>query len=209
MDRNANPKRYGANGCRRANAAAPLAPSDATKNGPTNVATGPAQHAVTATVATAPAAPRPAALLVAPAMPAEELDECAAVSFIVMKISELAKGGGVGVETVRYYQRIGLLPIPKRTTGTRAYGAGELRRLQFIRRAQTLGFTLEEIAGLLELSAADCKHVERVATARLDAVEERIAALQRVQGVLQDVVRRCRDRRPYDGCPIIETLALP
>ena len=126
-----------------------------------------------------------------------------------MKISHLAKDAAVGVETVRYYQRIGIMRTPDRKGGIRHYELADLQRLRFIRRAQSLGFTLEEIAALLKLSAADCKNAEQIARERLTTVRERIASLRRVQRVLEGVVRRCVNRQPHQSCPIIETLALP
>ena len=124
-----------------------------------------------------------------------------------MRIAQLARAANVGVETVRYYQRIGLLPKPARTRGFREYEASDVQRLRFIKRAQSLGFTLEEVSTLLALSASDCKNVERLAGERLTAILERVADLHRIEAVLTDVIRRCRLRQPYEGCPIIETLA--
>ncbi len=127
-----------------------------------------------------------------------------------LKISELAKFGGVSVETIRYYQRTGLLAVPARPHfGFRTYSDADAARLLFIRRAQQLGFTLEEIAALLRLSASDCKNVEKLARERLGAVDARIKDLQRVGKVLADVLDVCARRKPYEGCPIIETLTLP
>ncbi len=99
-----------------------------------------------------------------------------------MKVSQLAAAAGVGVETVRYYQRIGLLPVPKRAASVRSYEPKDLARLHFIRRAQALGFALEEIASLLRLSASECRDVERIARERLAAVAEKIAALRAIAG---------------------------
>lgn len=124
-----------------------------------------------------------------------------------MKISQFAKTAGVGIETVRYYQRLGLLSKPQRSTAYREYGSADVQRLRFIRRAQALGFSLEEISLLLSLSASDCEDVERIARERLAAVSEKIDDLRRVQGVLVKVMARCSEREPYEGCPIIETLA--
>lgn len=123
-----------------------------------------------------------------------------------MKISQLATAAGVGVETVRYYQRIGLLSTPVRSTGFREYRSADLARLLFIRRAQALGFTLEEISALVQLSASNCEDVERLAHERLTSVREKIADLERIANVLNDVVARCAVRQPHQGCPIIETL---
>jgi Hg(II)-responsive transcriptional regulator len=124
-----------------------------------------------------------------------------------VKISQFAKTAGVGIETVRYYQRLGLLSKPKRSTPYREYGADDVQRLRFIRRAQTLGFSLAEVSLLLSLSASECEDVERIARERLAGVSEKIADLRRVQAVLSDVIERCSAREAYEGCPIIETLA--
>ena len=103
-----------------------------------------------------------------------------------MTIGKFASAGGVGVETVRFYQRKGLLKTPKSLESGRRYGAEDLRRLQFIRQAQTAGFTLEEIGELLELDAGDDRERAReAAKARLIALETRIAELQRTRDALQ------------------------
>lgn len=124
-----------------------------------------------------------------------------------MRISDLAKGANVGVETIRYYQRCGLLRIPKRPKhGFRAYGDEDAARLHFVRRAQALGFTLEEIRELLSLSSADCDCVERLAEERLISVRSKIAELRSLETALDGAVRQCRQRKPYDGCPVIAAL---
>jgi MerR family transcriptional regulator, mercuric resistance operon regulatory protein len=124
-----------------------------------------------------------------------------------MTISQLAKSAGVKVETVRYYQRIGLLTIPRLDgPGFRFYGDEDARRLRFVRHAQTLGFTLDEIAVLLRLSSADCEEVERLAKERLAAIKEKMADLHRLEDALERTVFECERRRPHTGCPLIETL---
>jgi MerR family transcriptional regulator, mercuric resistance operon regulatory protein len=124
-----------------------------------------------------------------------------------MKIRNLAREAGVSVETVRYYQRIKLLRIPPRGAGPREYSEVDLRRLRFVRRAQTLGFTLREVAALLELPAAECENVERVARERRAAIVEKIESLREIEEVLAAVIERCMRRAPHEGCPIVETLA--
>lgn len=125
-----------------------------------------------------------------------------------MRIGELARRAGVGVETVRYYHRIGLLPTPVRPSrGTRQYDADARRRLIFIRRAQGLGFSLEEIDGLLQLSRHDCANVQQIAWRKLDLVRDKIADLKRMEAVLTDALAACQARKPQAACPIIETLA--
>ena len=124
-----------------------------------------------------------------------------------MTISQLARNAEVGVETVRYYQRRGLLtdPRPQKTgrSGIRHYGKEELRRLRFVRSAQTAGFTLEEIAELLRLdSSGDRPRAREMAHARIAALEARIAELQRARESLTRLARECAagDKGP---CPII------
>src|ERR1043165_8294258 len=110
-----------------------------------------------------------------------------------MGIGALAKRAGVGIDTVRYYERNGLLaPHSRLASGYRRYGALELSRLRFIRRAQTLGFTLKEVRDLLALSAQ--REVARVngrAKAKLADVNERIAALERVRDGLATLIEAC------------------
>ncbi len=125
-----------------------------------------------------------------------------------MRIGQLAKSAGVGVETVRYYQRIGLMPTPaKPYGGTRRYEPGDLGRLRFIRRAQGLGFSLTEIRALLALSADNCRGVQHIAARKLALVQGKIADLRRMEQALNGTLARCKKRRPHKPCPIIETLA--
>lgn len=125
-----------------------------------------------------------------------------------MRIGQLAKAGGVGVETIRYYQRIGLLLRPEKSyAGTRQYDASDLSRLRFIRRAQTLGFALEDIRALLALSRQNCSDVQQLASRKLALVRGKLADLKRMEAALASTLARCRSRRRHAPCPIIETLA--
>ena len=124
-----------------------------------------------------------------------------------LTISQLARSAGVGVETVRYYQRRGLLPDPKpqRTgvRGIRHYGPEEMRRLRFIRSAQHAGFTLEEIAELLRLDrTGERPRAREMARSRIAALDARIEALQDARRSLAKLARECAtgDKGP---CPII------
>lgn len=127
-----------------------------------------------------------------------------------MTISQLARTVGVSTETVRYYQRIGLLRTPRRpNNGFRSYDSDDALRLQFVRHGQALGFTLDEIAALLQLSSVDCEQAERIAKARLKGVQEKIAALRRLEAALELTVSECEERKPHAGCPLIETLLHP
>ena len=126
---------------------------------------------------------------------------------MVMTISELARGAGVGVETVRYYQRRGLLFDPRPATtqphGQRHYGAGELARLRFIRKAQRAGFSLEEISELLALDAtAERARVRELARARIAALELKITEMQAARRSLEALARECEGGRA-GPCPII------
>lgn len=126
-----------------------------------------------------------------------------------MRIGELARHAGVGADTVRFYEREGLLPAPPRSAaGYRRYGAGDIARVRFIRRAKNLGFTLEQIGELLSLSARrDVRAVKRAAEARLAEVERKIAELQRIRRGLRELVQACPGHGPTEHCPIVQALA--
>jgi Hg(II)-responsive transcriptional regulator len=127
-----------------------------------------------------------------------------------MRIGELAAQARVNVQTLRYYERRGLLTEPKRSrSGFREYGAEIVRQIRFIRRAQDLGFTLEEIRGLLALwadSATSCSAVERRATATLERIEEKIADLRQMKDALTQYVSACRDKAALQECPLLSGL---
>jgi MerR family mercuric resistance operon transcriptional regulator len=124
-------------------------------------------------------------------------------------IGALSERTGCNIETIRYYERIGLLPAPPRTAGGhRHYGEHHLKHLSFVRRARDLGFPLETVRTLLSLAdpgAAGCQDVERLASGHLDDVKTKIADLKRLEKVLADLVKRCRGGTVPE-CPIIETL---
>ena len=123
-------------------------------------------------------------------------------------IGQLARRGGVGIDTVRYYERNGLLaPRSRLASGYRRYGDMEVARLRFIRRAQALGFTLKEIKELLALSAQrDVGRVKRSAQAKLIDVKSRIAALERVRDGLATLVEACPGHGRAAECPILQAL---
>jgi len=125
-----------------------------------------------------------------------------------LTIGPLATAAGVSVETIRFYQRRGLLSEPHRPLrGFRRYGNAELARVRFIKAAQRLGFTLEEIAELLKLEdATDCGEARVLAERRLRDVRERLANLRRVETALSQVVARCGAARSTTRCPLIESL---
>jgi MerR family copper efflux transcriptional regulator len=123
-------------------------------------------------------------------------------------IGQLAKRGGVGIDTVRYYERNGLLePRGRLASGYRRYGELEVARLRFIRRAQALGFTLKEVKELLALSAQrDVGRVKRSAQAKLRDVETRIADLMRVRDGLATLIDACPGHGRAADCPILRAL---
>lgn len=126
-----------------------------------------------------------------------------------LKVSQLAERAGVGIDTVRYYERAGLLPEPpRRPSGYRDYPPQAVDRLRFIRRAKALGFTLEEIAGLLELSdqRADVQAVKRLAQTRLAEVEKKLRELERVRDGLCQLTEACPGHGDASACPILSAL---
>lgn len=123
-----------------------------------------------------------------------------------MKIGEVAKRSGTGIETIRYYEREGLLLEPdRRPSGYRQYGESTVERLEYIRRAKELGFTLAEIKELLELSFAhsNCDHIRQRAEAKITAVEQKIRSLQQMKRSLGKIVERCRTKNSTDDCPLV------
>jgi Cu(I)-responsive transcriptional regulator len=127
-----------------------------------------------------------------------------------MNIGQLSRRTGVPIDTVRYYEKQQLLPPPTRTaSGYRHYEADDVLRLTFIRRAKTLGFTLEEIRDLLALSRADdgdMAAIRAAAASKLVDVEQRIAELTRVRDGLQTLVSACPGHGALDQCPILSAL---
>ena len=124
-----------------------------------------------------------------------------------LTIATLAKAGGVGVETIRYYQRRGLLAEPPRAGAIRRYGPQDLRRLLFIRRAQAAGFTLEAIAELLALdSSEDRARVRALAAERLAALDAKIAELETARKALTRLSKACAAGEA-GPCPIIEAFS--
>ena len=127
-----------------------------------------------------------------------------------LTIGMLANAVGVNIQTIRYYERRGLLsPMARTPSGYRIYGDEALRRLHFIKNAQRLGFTLHEIAELLNLrvnSVARCGDVQRKAQAKLVQVEAKVRDLRALAHALQGLVRSCRAGEPTDRCPILKSL---
>lgn len=126
-----------------------------------------------------------------------------------LTIGRLAAEAGVNVETIRYYQRRGLMAEPnKPINGQRRYAADAVRRVYFIKRAQVLGFTLEEIGSLLELDEAHaCAETRGLAASKLRVIESKLADLEAMRQALMSLLRECGTRSAKGACPIIRALA--
>ena len=125
-----------------------------------------------------------------------------------LTISRLAREAGVNVETIRFYQRKGLLPEPVRPSGgIRHYGQSDVARVRFIKAAQRIGFTLDEIAQLLKLDdGAHCAEAREIAAHKLIDIRLRMADLQRIEAALTGLVDRCEASRGQVTCPLIASL---
>ncbi len=127
-----------------------------------------------------------------------------------MKIGEVAKAAGIGIDAVRFYEREGLIPEPaRRPSGYRTYSPDVVLSLRFIRRAKELGFPLKEISELLSLETdpdATAADVKKLAEAKLADIEGRIRALQRMRRALRKVTESCPGQGPTSGCSILQTL---
>jgi MerR family mercuric resistance operon transcriptional regulator len=123
-------------------------------------------------------------------------------------IGTLAEAAGVNVETIRFYQRKGLMPEPDRPYGSiRRYGAADLARVRFIKAAQRLGFSLDEIGELLKLEdGARCSEARQLAERKLVDVRRKLGDLQRIEAVLAGLVARCSAVRGRVSCPLIASL---
>jgi len=125
-----------------------------------------------------------------------------------LPIGTVSRRTGCTIETIRYYERAGLVPAPPRRGRYRSYGEEDVRRLRFIRRARRLGFTLQEVRALLGLATgghASCDEARDLAEAHLADVRGRIADLRRMAEALRAMIRAC-EAGGSSGCPLIETL---
>jgi MerR family mercuric resistance operon transcriptional regulator len=121
-------------------------------------------------------------------------------------IGKAAKELGVNIETIRYYERKGLIEQPQKPlSGYRHYNQTVIKSLRFILKAKSLGFTLNEISSLLSLSN-DCKKVESLGLKKLDLIREKIADLQRLESVICEMTESCLQNNNSENCPIIESL---
>jgi len=128
-----------------------------------------------------------------------------------LTIGAVAKAAGVNVETVRFYQRRHLLPEPdKPYGGIRRYGTSDIARVRFVKAAQRLGFSLDEVAGLLTLDdGTHCAEARQLAEVKLADVRARLKDLRRIETVLAGLVRECGTSRGRVSCPLIESLQRP
>lgn len=128
-----------------------------------------------------------------------------------MKIGELAKSTGVNIDTVRYYERNGILPPPERqSSGYRRYGDDDVARLRFVRRAKALGFTLVEIRELLALFSRrdeDMAGLKATAAGKLTDVEQKLEEMTRIRDGLRTLVASCAGHGALERCPILAALA--
>jgi MerR family copper efflux transcriptional regulator len=129
-----------------------------------------------------------------------------------LSIGKLAAAAGVGIDTVRFYERAGLLRKPSRTaSGYRMYAQEDIARLQFVRRAKALGFSLDEIAELLRLNDGGGRRaaVRSLAGQRLAEIEQKLAELTRMRDTLRHLVHQCHGDGALAGCPIIDAVVDP
>ena len=127
-----------------------------------------------------------------------------------LKRGNLAKMAAVNIETIRYYEKQGILPEPDRSpSGYRQYNEETVNRIRFVKRAQKLGFSLSEIKQLLKLSEGeitDCDEVKDIALKKLEAIREKIINLQKLDSILSNLATQCDRQQSIKGCPIIEAL---
>jgi MerR family copper efflux transcriptional regulator len=125
-----------------------------------------------------------------------------------MKIGEVAKRTGVGIETIRFYEREGLLQEPeRRPSGYRQFDESTIKRLEYICRAKELGFTLAEIRELLELSFTPhtgCNHIRQRAEGKITDIESKIRSLQKMRRSLRSIVNQCKTKDSPHDCPLVD-----
>ncbi|MFT3930937.1 MAG: MerR family DNA-binding protein [Spongiibacteraceae bacterium] len=127
-----------------------------------------------------------------------------------LTIGRVARAAGVGVETIRYYQQRQLIAVPPASGAFRYYPSSAIDRIRFIKRAQELGFTLDEIGELLKLQdGGDREHIREIASIKIAQIENKLQDLQRVRDALAHVLDACVHTAKGQPCPIIETLMQP
>jgi len=130
------------------------------------------------------------------------------VKMDMLTIAALARDASVNVETIRFYQRRGLLPQPLKPLGSiRRYGNEDVARVLFIKSAQRIGFTLDEVAQLLRLDdGTHCREAKEIAEQKLGEIRSRLADLERMEAILNGLVKRCSVSQGKVTCPLIESL---
>jgi Hg(II)-responsive transcriptional regulator len=122
-------------------------------------------------------------------------------------INFVAKEVGIGLETIRYYQRIGLIEKPEKPlSGYRVYGEDTVARLLFIQRAKELGFSLAEISSLLALGDGSCLETKALAMHKLDIIKSKLHDLQAIASKLEKLIQSCESNLAHQGCPIITAI---
>ena len=125
-----------------------------------------------------------------------------------LTIGRLAKAAGVGVETVRYYQCRRLLRVPANGDSARVYPRAAVDRITFIKRAQALGFTLDDVRSLLDLEDGHNRRaMQSVVEVRLRQIEDKLSDLERMREVLSRLLQRCRETGTHEACPIVAAIA--
>ena len=125
-----------------------------------------------------------------------------------LTIGKLAKQANVTIETIRYYQRKGLLDEPiKPATGYRLYPSGAIFKIQFIKRAQLCGFSLKEISELLSLDSGHCSDVKKIAEKKRQQIDDQIKDLTALRDVLEGLVQGCENNTSVQRCSLIDTLS--
>lgn len=131
------------------------------------------------------------------------------VTKTTVPIGELSRQTGCNIETIRYYERIDLIPVASRNGRYRSYGIDDINRLRFVRRARELGFTISNVRALLGIASAEaqsCDEARVIAAAHLADVRAKISDLRRMEKALAETVKAC-ERADHSGCPVIETLS--
>ena len=127
-----------------------------------------------------------------------------------MMIGQLSKLSGIGIETIRFYERRGLLsPASRKSSGYRQYDEQSIVRIKFIKTAKDLGFTLDDIKDLLSLKVrkeSQCSKVQSKAQKKLQETREKISNLKKIEGILESLVDTCKQRSPTLECPILDSL---
>ena len=137
-----------------------------------------------------------------------KIHEISAMSKKPLTINVVAKKSGVGIETIRYYQRIGLIEKPEKPlSGYRLYSEGIVTRLLFIQRAKELGFSLADCASLLDLGDGRCAETKELAAHKLAVIKSKLHDLQAIASTLEKLIQSCESNSAHQGCPIITAIS--